>query len=923
MRPTIRVYEVQNDRLVFIGLVNTTTSVIWKKAWSTYGDFEIHMGEPDDLLKADRFVCVNSDPKKFGIIKKVVDDSDGREYNSTQDFTVYGYTASFLLYDRITIPSADDNTKHDGYITWGKQPAEAIMYDLVKTQVVNPTDSKRKIPLITIANHATPTGHETAFQSRFKPVTTDLYTLSCFSGLGFTLEPDFNTGKLVFKVLHGTDRTQHIETDVNGVPSAAINPNAYIFNQNNKTVKKHTYTHDLSAYKNMAYVAGEGDGAARKIIKLGDDLAGLARHEVLVDARDIQSSKVGTTVNGSLSSEDSSASTTTSDVEKLTDEELTKRGESKLQTDYREVNSYEYQAIQNDYNQYWFLGDLVTYIDKKNGVSMDQQITAVEEVYEGGDVSIEATFGYTENTISTQVASAQNATLVERKGISKEFDRIDANFVNTNELFAKHAYILGLNVDEATIAILRAKMADFGELDAQRATFRKLLADQASIGELTADKASIEALTAKKADLIALAAIRANIEAINANKADIDALTAKRGDIESLVAGKADIDAITAKKADLIALAAQTANIAALFSDTAHIDMAKIGKLWATLGNIETLLSNRIFAGQAQIGNLTTEQLATVSGWITSAMIASLTADKITSGAIDTSKVQIASADGGLTIAGPTLQIADPNHTVRLQLGRDAQGNFTFALFDETGQGTLIDAAGIHPGAVPDGLIVNKMVASNANIAGSKLDINSVVDSLNADGTKTINMAKIYLDADNGTLSEMLARVETDGGFATVNSTTATADSIRQTITELSDTADGLQTQLDANGETLDGVVTAQSEFSQTVDGLNASVTRLQGDVDNNAAALKPVTEWMRFDETGMAIGNSDSGRKVRINEQAVEFDNAAGEAVARFAEKAEIHDLEIADGGTFAMGNWAWIPRSNGNLSLKWIGGN
>lgn len=215
------------------------------------------------------------------------------------------------------------------------------------------------------------------------------------------------------------------------------------------------------------------------------------------------------------------------------------------------------------------------------------------------------------------------------------------------------------------------------------------------------------------------------------------------------------------------------------------------------------------------------------------------------------------------------------------------------------------------------------MVASNANIAGSKLDINSVVDSLNADGTKTINMAKIYLDADNGTLSEMLARVETDGGFATVNSTTATADSIRQTITELSDTADGLQTQLDANGETLDGVVTAQSEFSQTVDGLNASVTRLQGDVDNNAAALKPVTEWMRFDETGMAIGNSDSGRKVRINEQAVEFDNAAGEAVARFAEKAEIHDLEIADGGTFAMGNWAWIPRSNGNLSLKWIGGN
>lgn len=215
------------------------------------------------------------------------------------------------------------------------------------------------------------------------------------------------------------------------------------------------------------------------------------------------------------------------------------------------------------------------------------------------------------------------------------------------------------------------------------------------------------------------------------------------------------------------------------------------------------------------------------------------------------------------------------------------------------------------------------MVASNANIAGSKLNIDSVVDNLNTDGTKTINMTKIYLNEDNGTLSEMLARVENDGGFATVNQTTETADGIRQTITELSDATDDLQTQIDANGEALDGVITAQSEFSQTVNGLNASVTKLQTDVDDNAKTLRPITEWMRFDETGMAIGNSDSGRKVKINEQAVEFKNAAGETIARFAEKAEIHDLEIADGGTFAMGNWAWIPRSNGNLSLKWIGGN
>lgn len=494
MRPTIRVYDVQKDRLVLIGIVNLTTSVIWKRAWSTYGDFEIHMGEPDDLLKAGRFVCVNSDPEKFGIIEKAVDDSDGRYYNSTQDFTIHGFTADFLLTDRITVPSAEDNSKHNGYLTWGKQPAEAIMYDLVKTQVVNPTDAARKNPLVIIADHPTPTGHEVAFQSRFKPVATDLYTLSAATGLGWALEPDFDTGKLVFKVLNGTDRTQHIETDQNGIPSAAINPNAYIFNQNNKTVKKHTYTHDLSAYKNMAYVAGEGDGAARKIIKLGDDLAGLNRHEVLVDARDIQSSKVGATVTGTLSS-GAEGETESGDVQQLTDAQLTERGFAKLQTDYREVHNYEYQAVTEDYRTYWDLGDTCTYIDKKNGVSMDQQITAVEETYEGGNMAVEATFGYTENTVSTQVASAQSATLVERKGISKEFDRIDANFVNTNELFAKHAYALGLDVDEATIAILRAKMADFDALTAQRGVFGSLQAISAIIDDLKASKIDTSKLT--------------------------------------------------------------------------------------------------------------------------------------------------------------------------------------------------------------------------------------------------------------------------------------------------------------------------------------------------------------------------------------------------------------------------------------------
>lgn len=920
IKPTVRVYDVKDDKLELIGIVNKTTSIIWKRVWSTYGDFELHMGEPNALLKNGRFVMVNDDVNKFGIIEKPVDDSDGFAYNSTQDFTVHGYTADFILSQRITVPSDSDNKNHDGYMVWDNTPAETIMYDLVDQHVVNPTDSNRKIPLITIAKHGTPTEHKLSFQSRFKALTADLNTLSIHSGLGFSLIPDFETGKLVFTVLTGVDRTQHIETYKDGIETASINPNAYIFTTNNKTVKKHMYTHDTSAYKNMAYVAGEGDGAKRKIVKVGDNFKGLERREVLVDARDIQTKYTAETktVTGRLSSgdEESSSSSSGSSTEKTrTDAEVTKlmedRGNEKLQSEHRDVMSYEYEVYTTDYRVYWDLGDICTYIDKANGVTIDQQVTAVEETYEGGDLTITPTFGYTETTVSGAITSAQEAVVVERNGITKEFDKINANVTNTNELFAKHAYIMGLDVDDATVKRLEADMADFKTLTAQRTSTQNLIANEASITDLVAKKASIDDLTAKQA----------NIDALAAKSADITALAAEKADIDDLTAEKADILAVSAKKADIETLSAQTANITKLFSDTASFDEATVGKLWSSLANIKTLLSNRLLAGEANIDDLTADQLKVINGWITSAMIESLTADKITAGSLDTSKVTIQSSDGALKISGPTLQISDKNSVVRVQLGRDASGNFTFVLYDSTGKGVLIDADGIKPASVPNGLIVDKMVADDANISGSKLDIDSVVESIN-NGTKTLNMAKIYLDSDNGTLSELLARVDEDGGFATTNQLTQTSDKLTSSISRTYETQQNLDSRITANEQNIKTVTESQTTLTQTTDGLSASVSSLTKTTTDQGATLDQISKSLKFDETGLNLSDGGNGASVNLNETKMTFKNAAGQATATFSEDVEIKDLKIKYGGTFTMGNFAWVPRSNGNLSIKYIGG-
>ena len=126
--------------------------------------------------------------------------------------------------------------------------------------------------------------------------------------------------------------------------------------------------------------------------------------------------------------------------------------------------------------------------------------------------------------------------------------------------------------------------------------------------------------------------------------------------------------------------------------------------------------------------------------WGKSASVADLLA-----GTISTNKFLIASDDGGIRIQGATQQWSDEDGTVRMQAGRDANGDFTFSLFDKTGKGILIDATGVKPDAIADGLIVNKMVADNAGIAGSKLDIPSVVSAIN-DSSQTIKSSRIWFD---------------------------------------------------------------------------------------------------------------------------------------------------------------------------------
>lgn len=237
---------------------------------------------------------------------------------------------------------------------------------------------------------------------------------------------------------------------------------------------------------------------------------------------------------------------------------------------------------------------------------------------------------------------------------------------------------------------------------------------------------------------------------------------------------------------------------------------AKIDVLDGNYANLKTLLSGGAGIGDLQNIHLTSQNAVIDSALIRSAVMQTVSVADLLAGTISTNKFLIASDDGGIRIQGATQQWSDTDGTVRMQAGRDANGDFTFSLFDKTGKGILIDATGVKPDAIADGLIVNKMVADNAAIAGSKLDIPSVVSAIN-DSSQTIKSSRIWFDDQNQSLNQ-------------------TYSQLNQNVSEIRSTASSAASKADAANETAGAASkTAQQALSvlsgiSTLDAIGAAL---------------------------------------------------------------------------------------------------
>lgn len=154
-------------------------------------------------------------------------------------------------------------------------------------------------------------------------------------------------------------------------------------------------------------------------------------------------------------------------------------------------------------------------------------------------------------------------------------------------------------------------------------------------------------------------------------------------------------------------------------------DSGEFKDLSALVAMIDNLLAGNVSAELGHIISLTADNVSISEAVIKDLIAAQITVSMLKAGDISTDTFHIVSDDGGIEIAGNTMQFKDANDVIRIQIGRDANDEFTFCLYDETGEGVLIDSTGVHESAISDGLIVNDMIAPET-ISKDKLAFNVV-----------------------------------------------------------------------------------------------------------------------------------------------------------------------------------------------------
>ena len=356
-----------------------------------------------------------------------------------------------------------------------------------------------------------------------------------------------------------------------------------------------------------------------------------------------------------------------------------------------------------------------------------------------------------------------------------------------------------------------------------------------------------ESITTKhlKADIIETGHLKADV--ITSDKIQANSIETKHLKAEIINAGHINSDSITSK------------HIQANTIDTHHLKANTIQSGHIQSNSIDTnhLKANIINAGHIQAGSITSGSGIIGDGAIGNAQISSLDAAKIESGTIDTSKVTVQGANGHLRLKGNRIQVFDGignQAKERVSVG-DVNGDGTvygLRVRGADGQTILLDENGVTAEGITDGSITNDKISDNAEIDGAKLNINSVINKINEDGSETISGTKIEVDGTNLTTQLYEINIKQDENAEHISQAqsqiTANTNAIGLKVDEQVYTADkaDMTSKLEKNTSAIDvlkGQIALKVEQTDIENAKNEMGELIDSKIDSAKAEIKVTTD--------------------------------------------------------------------------------
>lgn len=330
---------VLNSDYEKIGVIDSFQSVIWTTRYFTPGDFEIYI--PADrqllnLLQIDNMLVRDKDItgdecRNVMLIRNIEIQSDAE---TGDNLIITGQCLKSIVARRVVA----EQTNLSGTV-------ESCLRALITQNIISPLDTDRAINNFILGTDGSLTAATMAMQITGDNLAEALAEICTTYGYGWDV---FIKGSnLVFYIYEGADRSFNQN----------INPHV-VFSTEYDNLLSSDYKEDRSEYANVAIVAGEGEGTARKKATVGS-ATGINRFEIWVDERNTSSN------NGEITPTAYQELLEQAGAEKLAETGITTEFTGEVLSDTNFIYGVDY-----------FLGDIVQ-IENDYGISKPARITEI------------------------------------------------------------------------------------------------------------------------------------------------------------------------------------------------------------------------------------------------------------------------------------------------------------------------------------------------------------------------------------------------------------------------------------------------------------------------------------------------------------------------------------------------------------------